>query len=77
METRQLLQERQASHLPDHDYSQPLRVAVPGLQDTVHGEVSAGIGGGRREGGIGREREGVEEGGEEKKYMFFQTLAMK
>ena len=34
-----LLQERQESNVPDHDYPQPLRVAVPHQEDILHGQV--------------------------------------
>lgn len=41
VETRLLLQERQVRHIPDDDHPQPLRVAVEGEDDTVHGEANA------------------------------------
>ena len=35
-----LLQERQEGHLPDDDHSQPLRLALQGQDDSLHGQVS-------------------------------------
>lgn len=36
---RLVLQERQGGHLPDHDHSQPLRLALQGQDYPLHGQV--------------------------------------
>ncbi len=39
---RLLLQERQEGHIPDHDNTKPLCMAVQGQDHTLHGQVSSG-----------------------------------